>query len=276
MSGTFSRSFQLVKESFAVLKRDKKLLWFPIISSIVIILLLMSFIIPIYFFTGIKIKEITNIYLEYILYLAYFFVFYLLSYFIVMFFNTGLMTCVYIRLNGGDPALRDGFKNAAKHIGKIFIWALVSATFGVVLQAIAEKSKTLGRIVVAIAGITWSLLTFFVVPVMIFENLSVPHSIKKSGYLFKKTWGEKVFGQFSISLFFLFLVLIGVSILSVLFFKTDLFTILLIAYLVILEIIISGLNVIFATALYIYASTGKIPPAFSPEVIKNAFVPKTS
>lgn len=47
----FTRSYQLVKESFEVLKKDKEIMLFPVISVIVTILLLLSFIIPIFFLT---------------------------------------------------------------------------------------------------------------------------------------------------------------------------------------------------------------------------------
>ena len=275
MIGTFSRSFQLVKESFAVLKKDKEIMLFPIISSIVTILLFISFILPVYFFTYIKIGEITNNYLYYIL----FFIYYLLSYFIVIFFNTGLITCAHIKLNGGNPTFSDGFRNATKHIGKIFIWALISATVGLVLRTIADRSKVLGRIIIAVIGIVWSLLTFFVVPVMIFEDISVIQSIKKSGHLFEKTWGENVIGQFSMGFFFFILGLIGVVPL-ILSFSTGSFILtisalaLMIIYWVILGIISSSLNGIFVTALYDYANTGKIPSIYSSEIIKNAFKPR--
>lgn len=277
MAGTFSRSFQLVKESFAVLKKDKEIMWFPIISSIVTVLLFISFLIPVYFLTDIKTEGITNNYLYYILFFAY----YLLSYFIVIFFNTGLITCAHVRLNGGDPTFSDGFKNARKHIGKIFVWALISATVGLILRTIADKSKTLGRIVTAIIGMIWSLLTFFVIPVMIFENLSVIQSIKKSAHLFKKTWGENVIGQFSMGVFFMVLALIGIIPLIMSFFTFSFILVILTAslviiYWVILGIISSSLSGIFVTALYTYANTGKVPSVYSQAIIMNAFRPKIS
>jgi len=275
MAGTFSRSFQLVKESFQVLKKDKELIWFPMISLIVTVLLFISFTVPVYFLTDIKAGDITNNYLYYVLLFA----FYLLSYFIVIFFNTGLITCAHRRLNGEDPTFSDGFQNAKKHIGRIFVWALISATVGIILRIIANKSNTLGRIVIAFIGMAWSLLTFFVVPVMIFENISVIQSIKKSGYLFKKTWGENVIGQFSMGFFFLMLGLIGIIPLVISFFIGSFIIIVLavalvIIYWVILAIISSALSGVFVTALYNYANTGKVPSVYSPEVIESAFKPK--
>lgn len=280
MAGRFSRSFQLVKESFAVLKKDKEIMLFPIISSTVFILLFTSFLIPLFFLLkGMQAGDVTDIPTYY----AYpvLFLLYLVSYFIVIFFNTGLITCAHIRLNGGDPTFGDGFRNAVKHIGEIFVWALVASTVGIILRIAFDRSHTLGRIVISIIGMAWNLLTFFIVPVLIFEDLSIMESIKKSGYLFKKTWGETVIGQFSMGLFFTILVFFGFIPLVISFFLGSVIAVvfgfaIMLLYWIFLGIVSSSLNGIFITALYNYANTGKIPSAYSSEIIENAFKPKIS
>ncbi len=276
MMERFSRSFRLVKESFEVLKKDQEIMLFPIISAIVTVLLFISFIIPVFY---LNFRTPFRAYFEAGFGYIFLFVYYILSYFIVIFFNTGLITCAHIRLNGGDPTFSDGFSNAKKHIGTIFVWALISATVGLILRIISDRSGTLGRIVIAIIGMAWSLLTFFVVPVMVIENISVFESIKKSGYLFKKTWGENVIGQFSMGFVFSILGLIGIVPL-VLLFVTGFFIFIIpifaltVIYWVVLGIVSTSLDGIFIAALYNYANTGKIPAAFSPEVIRDAFQPK--
>ncbi len=276
MLENFSRSFQLVKESFEVLKKDKEIMLFPVISAIVTVLLFISFIIPIFYLDFDTMPR--RLFAGEFGYLLIF-IYYIISYFIVIFFNTGLITCAHIRLNGGDPTFSDGLNNARKHIGKIFIWALISATVGIILRAISDRSGTLGRIVAAIIGMAWSLLTFFVVPVLVLENTSVFESIKKSGYLFKRTWGENVIGQFSMGFIFFILGLIGIVPLGILFI-TGSFNMIILAfamtviYWVVLGIVSASLDGIFVAALYNYANTGKIPSAYSPEVIKNAFQTK--
>lgn len=230
---------------------------------------MISFIVPIFFYnTGID-----NF--GYVL----LFIYYILSYFIVIFFNTGLITCAHMRLNGKDPTFMDGFNNAKKHVGKIFVWALISATIGLILRIIADRSSWVGKIIVAIIGMAWSLITFFVIPVMVFEDISVFESIKRSGYLFKKTWGENVIGQFSIGFVFLILGIAGIIPL-ILVLMTGSFVLiipifaLVVIYWIFLGIVSASLEGIFVAALYNYASTGKIPSAYSPEVITTAFQPK--
>jgi hypothetical protein len=273
---SFSRSFGLVKESFNVLKKDKEIMLFPIISGVVGIALL-GFLLVSMLSTSL-LGDAGNVVFYPIL-----FVYYLASYFTVIFFNTGLITCANIRMNGGDPKFSDGMNNAMKNVGKIFVWALISATVGIILRRLSERSGLLGRIIIGLIGMAWSLLTFFVVPVMIFENVSVTDSIKKSGALFKKTWGENVIGQFSMGFLFFLLGLLGlipliIGVLSVMSGSVALmipFIGIAFLYWIMLAVLSASLNGIFLTALYNYASKGVVPAGFSEESIKGAWKAKT-
>tara|TARA_Y100000310_G_C20657382_1_gene802704 strand:+ start:42 stop:863 length:822 start_codon:yes stop_codon:yes gene_type:complete len=269
MFGSFSKSWILVKESYNVLKKDKELLLFPIMSGIFTIALLASFIVPI-FFTG---TFPFNSYLG-------LFIFYVLSYFIVIFFNSGLVICANIRLSGGDPTVKDGLKGAAKHIANILTWALIAATVGLILRILSDKAKDniFAQIVISLLGMAWSLLTFFVLPIMILENITPIDAIKKSASLFKRTWGETVAGNFTIGgIFFIaYLILLALGFGS--FFFLGLASLPFIGFLIIvfvfLIILSSTLNGIFITALYKYATTGEVPKAFSEDHVKHAFVSK--
>ena len=111
---------------------------------------------------------------------------------------------------------------------------------------------------------------------MIFENKTVFSSIKQSGSLLKKTWGENVIGQFSIGLIFGALSLIGVGAITLAFLSGSLTVLLVVGllaviYWTILGILSSSLNGIFVAALYNYATPGKIPEAYNQELIKDAF-----
>ncbi|ODS41375.1 MAG: hypothetical protein A7315_06460 [Candidatus Altiarchaeales archaeon WOR_SM1_79] len=274
MFESVSRSFDLVKVSFGVLRKDKEIMLFPIISGIVCILVSISFIIPLFVAEGFGVGET-----GYIWYIGLF-LYYLVSYFIVIFFNTGLIACAHIRLKGGDPTFSDGIAAASKNIGKIFAWALISATVGLLLRVISERSGTLGRFIVSMVGMAWNLLTFFVIPVMIFENQSALESIKKSGSLFRKTWGENVVGQITMGLFFFILGAIGVIIGIILLILIGSIAflpvlILVVLYLLAIAIVSASIDGIFKTALYIYAKEGKPPSVYSEDTIKNAFRRKT-
>ena len=268
-----------------MLKHDKEIMWFPVISGILTLLLFVSFIIPLGLLAiG---SEFTGTIEPF--YYGMLFLFYLGSYFIVIFFNTALIACADKRLHGGDPTVKYGLQKAWEHVGQIFIWSLISATVGLVLRIILDKlqdsdklgivGKIVGSIVVSLIGMAWTFLTYFVVPVIIFEKMSVFQSIKRSGQLFKKTWGESVIGQFSIGGAFALLYLVGVGVIILGFMSGSLSVILVtfsvaVVYMILLGILSSTLNGIFTTALYHYAKTGQVPSLYTKDTIEHAFKPR--
>jgi hypothetical protein len=269
------RSFELVKASWRILMDDKKLLVFPILSGIVTLLVIASFVIPIIFYPGaysLSTNTVAGIVLL--------FLFYLVSYFVVIFFNVGLISCVNARLNGKEMTIGEGLSAAGRHLGSIFAWAVVAATVGLILHMIEDRAGFLGQIATAIVGGIWSLVTLFVVPVLAFEDKGVFAAMKESASLFKKTWGESVVGTISITLIFAavgvvgFLLLLGTLFIgnTVLFLAALALFIVLIAILAILS---SAMQAIFTVALYTYAKTGAAPKVFGPGVVENAFAPQS-
>ncbi|MBU4402294.1 MAG: hypothetical protein KJ907_06105 [Actinobacteria bacterium] len=276
MQGTFSRSWQLTKESFEVLKTDKHLVVFPIISGIATIILFALLMVPAAFLSGLVAGNTDNTYVFYV----FFFIYYFAASFVVIFFNTALIACVQIRFRGGEPTFRDGIDCAYGNIGKIFAWSAINASVGLVLRMIRERAGILGSIVAGIIGIAWNLITFFVIPVIIFEGLGAIDSIKRSTSIFRKTWGENMVLRFSVGLIFFLLGLVGIiPIVLAALTKTAVVIIpvvgLVIIYWVVLAVIAAALNGVFATALYDFAVTGQVPRVFSPNVIQGAFSQKT-
>lgn len=268
------RSWELVKASGRILLEDKKLLVFPVISGIVTILVVISFILPL-LLTGVVLGT-TRAGPAWLLYL---FLFYVVSYFVVIFFNTGLITCVNARLQGRDTTISDGISHAIRHIGSILIWAVIAATVGMILRTIQNRSGTLGRIAIAIAGGIWGLVTMFVIPVLVLEDKGVVDAMKESVALFRKTWGESVVGSFSIGLIFGAIVAVGLLFvfaalstgsIAVMILAVALFLLLI----AIVSVVSSAMQGIFVTALYMYAKTGNVPASFDRGLIEGAFVPK--
>jgi len=277
--GKIASSFALVKQSFAVLKKDKEIMMFPIISTLVSIIIVITFVVPIVLFMNIMMQNTVIIYLS-------IFLFYTVTYFIVIFFNSGLITCAHMRLSGGNPTFKDGMSNAFAHIGPIFLWALISATVGTILQILMNQlerfgavGQVVGHLIISGLGLVWGLLTYFVVPVIIIEDVKPGQAMKDSVELFKKTWGENLIGNFSMGIFFGLMGLLGVVPVIISIFSGSLgiiiaTSVVVVLYWICLGIINASLQGIFTTALYIYAKTGKVPEAFEESVIVNAFTNK--
>ncbi len=276
MAGTFSRSIDLLKNTWQVLMMDKELLLFPVLSGLVTFLIVLTFLFPV-LFMGI-LGEISGF--GPIAWFLALFLFYYLSYAVVIFFNTGLIACATIRFSGGNPTVGDGIRFALDNLGKILSWALVAATVGLILSMVSRRSGLIGRIIIALIGIVWSLATFLVIPVMVFEDKGVFSAISESWQLLKKTWGENIIVNFGLGILFIPSVLLMVSvILSVM--TGNLLLVLVLVALTIISFVIAGilhatLQGIFVAALYQFATTGTIPRHMRSDLIRGAFAPEAS
>jgi len=270
-------SWALIKASAAVLRADKELVIFPIVSSIALLIVTASFGLPMAL-TGFfeKMSEGPGQVLGAIVG----FFFYVVQYTIIIFANSALVGAALIRLRGGDPTVKDGLAVATKRFGTILGYALIAATVGMILRWISERAGTLGQIVSAIGGLAWNLATFLVVPVLVVEGLSPWEAIKRSAGLLKKTWGEQIVGNFGLGLVFgllalavalvtvaiviaaaatesiaLIVVVIGIAILAFLF----------------LGLISSTLQGIYVAAVYRYAAEEQVDSFFSEDMVRQAF-----
>lgn len=279
--GKFSRTWHIMGQSWQVLKADKEILIFPLISGICCILIFASFAYPIFSqidFSAVEENDQVLIQQNWTYY-VFLFLFYLCTYFVIIFFNSAMVACAYKRMSGGDPTVGYGFQVAMSRIGAIFGWALVSATVGIILRMIEDRSRWLGKIVVALLGMAWTLTSFLAVPILVIDKQSPISALKQSAVLLKKTWGEQIIGGFSFSLVFFvlmlpafLLILLGVLTGSIVI------TVTLIAaaviYIITLSLIQSALTVIFKTAVYLYARDGQGPAAFDQDLLSSAMVPK--
>jgi hypothetical protein len=280
--GKWRGGLLIAKQSFALLKKDKEILLFPILSSVCTIILSVLFFIVIFIFfisgngdaLAVESAQTTSLQETIFIYGALF-VLYIIGAFIVAFFQAGLVTIVHARINGQDFTFRDGMQNAIRNSKKIFLWAVVTATVGIVLRFIADRSEWLGRLIAFFLGAAWGIVTFFIVPVLALEDLSIKDSIKRSAGIFRATWGETLVVNFSVGILF-FLILLGGATLYVLSLFTASWAVIIITsvlfvlFLIVLSLISSTLNTIFIIALYEYAAHQKSSEYFTPELLSGA------
>ena len=277
-----SRSWQLVKASGAVLKQDKELLLFPLISSISTLLVLACFAVPV---IGLgALDGLTGRGDGVISTAAYLiaFLFYLSQYFVIFFFNAALVGAAMIRLNGGNPTLGDGLRIASSKAGSILGYAFIAATVGMILRAIQERVGFIGKIIVGILGAGWTLATYMVVPVLVTRDVGPVDAVKESAMLLKKTWGENIAGQAGLGLAFgliQFGIIIGGILLVVAAAMTQNMPLtILTAALVVVAVLVTALihaalAGIYSAALYRYASGGEDTAGFNTAVLRQAFLP---
>jgi len=142
---------------------------------------------------------------------AVLFAFYVINYFIVIFFNIGLIHCTHLYFKGEQVSVRKGLQFSLSIIGRIFTWALFAGTVGFILKIIQQRSGIVGKIITGLIGVVWSIATFFVLPVIAYENVGPIDAVKRSSQLMKEKWGESLTSRFSFGLFqMLAILLLGV------------------------------------------------------------------
>ncbi|MBX3440386.1 MAG: hypothetical protein KF861_23050, partial [Planctomycetaceae bacterium] len=195
-----ANGWELAKSSWHVLRLDKELLVFPLLSGIACLLVLASFAVPLwnspYVNAVVDDGEAPQDVVAYLILFAFYFV----NYFVIVFFNTALVACAMIRFRGGDPTVADGLQAATSRLPQILAWALLSATVGVVLKAIESRSEKAGQIAAALLGGAWSIATYFVVPILVVEKADPFTAVKRSFAVLKKAWGESLAANFGIGL----------------------------------------------------------------------------
>lgn len=277
MFDKISRSWTLVKASAAVLRSDKELLLFPVISSIATLLVAATFLVPV---LGLRLFEGGGIG---VLGAIVGFLFYLCQYFVIFFFNTALVGAAMIRLEGGDPTVADGLRIARSKAGVILGYAAIAATVGLVLQMISEKAGFLGKIVVSLVGMAWTVASFLVVPILVSRDVGPVDAVKESIELLKRTWGENVAGNVGIGMAFglitMLVVVLAIGLViaaaavggAKLAIVVGIVGVLAVALVAVIQAALSG---IYSAAVYRYAVDGVAPAGFAGPQLQSAFQPK--
>ncbi len=273
-----SRGWRLSMMAFNVLRTDKKLLVFPLLSGLCCLVVLASFAAPLVASERFRTLVHNGQDMDNPTWYALLFAFYLVNYFVIVFFNAALVTCALMRFNGEEPTIGAGFNAACKCWPQILGWALVSATVGVILKVIEDRSEKVGQIVSSVLGFAWGVMTFFVVPVLVVEKVGPLEAVKRSCKVMTQTWGESLVANFGAGLviFLLFLgalvpVLLGALIGGPALVVGIVVSVLLV---IVVSLISSAANTIIITALYQYATNRRAPDAFDVDLLSGAFARK--
>jgi hypothetical protein len=277
-----SNGFSLAGSTWRVLTKDKHLIAFPLVSGFFFLLVVLSFAVPLATLVDWKqfeqqLQQNNNKPPVWVY--AVSFAFYFCTYFVIIFCNSALISCALLRFNGETPSLTDGFRMALARLPQIFAWAVVSATVGVLLKVIENVHEKVGEIVASLLGTAWSVVTFFVVPVLVVEKIGPMAAVGRSVSLLKKTWGEALVGNMGLNfiLFLLFIPIILVFVVGVLLLAKGMVPVG-IAVMVVAGILFllhmaisSALHTIFLAALYQYAADDRVPEGFDRHVMATAF-----
>ncbi len=266
--GRIGRSFQLVGQSYRIMMQDKELMVLPLISGLFII----AAVVAVAFGFGLDTSRLERRGVDTY---APLFVMYVATYSIGIFFQAAVVAGATERMRGGDPTVASALAAAGRRVGPIVMWAIVAATVGVALRVIQDRLAFVGKIIAAVLGAAWSLATFFVVPVLVLEDHSIPDSFRRSVSVFRKTWGETVvggttLGAAAVCAWLTLIAIAGLTAMTVGVFAIPVFAI----GAVFLMIFFSALQGVYVASLYRFAIDGGAAPGLDPTLLGQAFVPK--
>ncbi len=266
--GRIQRGFRLARASLEVLRSDKQLMVLPIVSTLAILVFSAAVLSPT-FIGGMGGKS-NRTAVGLLLVVVYF-----VSTFIATFSNAAIVAAATEKMEGRPGRAADGLRTAWSRVDRIIAWSALSATVGLLLRVAEQRGGIFGAIVGRIAGVAWSVVTFFVVPVIIYEPVGPIQAVKRSASLFRQRWGEQFVGNASIGLAVL---IVGIPMALVCVLVGSIAVPLGIALAVLafgtLLAASAALSGIFNAALYRYATVGSVPGPFSVDDLQGSFVPR--
>ena len=192
-----------------------------------------------------------------------------------VFFNGALVAGAYERLSGGDPTVRSALGRAVSRLPGLLPWAILTGTVGLVLQAARERAGWLGRFVVNMVGMAWETATFLVVPAVVIDDHGAVSGLKASASLLKRTWGENIAARVGFGLLGFIAIIPAVVVVAAAGALGGAALVLgilvAVPYVALLVVVLTALNAVFQTALYLYATTGSIPTGFADSNLEASF-----
>ncbi len=185
--------------------------------------------------------------------------------FVAVLFTAGLMFATREVMEGREPSVRGGVSAAWEHKGTLFAWAVLSTVVGLVVRALQESDNLATVVVGALLSVSWAVVTYFVVPVVVFEDETIRGVFGRSTDIVRDTWGESLGAEFGLGFVHgvLFLGVVAVAALAFLVSGSVAVAAAVGLPLVVVAFVVaSTLNGVAKVALYEYATTGEPPHYF--------------
>ena len=273
--GAWAQSRELTKQSWAVLRGNAYLLAYPLLGAVVCIVPL-AVMVPGFFFIATDRNWIGWGFVIVGLFLVQW---------VTAIFQAGLTVSAATEMGGGSSSLGHGLATAFGKIGRLARWAFVNTVVSVIIGLLrgnnGDSIVTLifRTVLAAAAGIMWELITFFVMPAMMLDDLGMIDAIKKSASTFKQRWGTQLSGGVRIGGLVALLGVIPAVILLVLGLVLTTagtwsvgipLAVLGAVILIVASLILSAIRGVFSVALYRYATQGIVEGGFTEQQLAGA------
>ena len=275
-----SRGWALTKQSWQVVRRDRSLLWFPVISAACGLVAAIVF-----FGAGAGLYAATDAPAAAVPFVVI--GLYVLTY-VGIYFGVALTACATRSLDGRDTTVAEGLAAARERRAVIASWAGVQLVVGALISLIQSLLReSVGGLASSIFGgladFAWTVASFFVVPVIALEGLGPKAALERSGSIIKQHWGEGATGAFSIGGLIVlagFLPAFGLGMLAASVASSApalaaLLGVAAVAVLVVAVLVQTAMMAVFKVALFRFATEQQVLGGFSQTDLEQAFVTRS-
>lgn len=267
---------QLMQSSWALLRQDRELVWLPLLGAVFAALAAAVLAVPglaVGFLAGDSTVSQVGFWvaLAFALFAATC---------VSVFFQAAIVIGANERAEGRDPTRSLLLRQAWHHKGRILQWSVLTTTVGLLLRVVQDRLGSAGAILGALGGLTWGVVSFLVVPVLVSEDVGPMTAVKRSSTLLKQTWGTSLrtavrFGWIALVAWLpvLAVVALGVFLLgqgSVGIATGVVLLVLGVVAMVILAMVFSAVGGYARALIYRYA-TGQATPGVEPRLLAAAF-----
>lgn len=204
--GRIQHSWYFLLDCFKFLKNNPDLLILPFLSLLAMGGLVGSLL----YFSFNDINQFIRLYQQdKVLLISGALGFYFFLSFIILYFNAALMNCVLQRLQGNQFSVRQGLVLTISKAGPLFQWTLVSASICLLINLLEKLNSAIADLMSAVFGFSWGITSYFVLPVMIAENIGPIQAFKKSINLIGRGWRRLV--SINVIFYLILLALVGIG-----------------------------------------------------------------
>src|SRR5882672_206199 len=213
-------------------------------------------------------------------------VIYFVSMFLATFFATAFYHEILGALQGSGVSIRGGLGFAMSKLPAILLWSLFAGAIGFLIRMLEERVGLIGKWIVRLIGIGWSVASVFAIPIIVMEEERNPITIlKRSAGTLKKTWGESLTGFIGIQaagtvvillslLAFVVVTAVGVALEAP--WLILVFGVLWVCGLFAFFYTLGVASNVYRGALYLFAANGEVPGYFDRESMDLAWKRKKS
>ena len=260
--GRLKTGFKLTVDSIGVIRSHPKLLTLPLLGGASAVFFWILFLLPLF------VAELLGSGLIVVV----LFMLYFVTTFFASLFTAALVFAVNQVFHDEEPDIKESIRAAWQRKGPILAWSAIAAVVSLLLKWLEQQDNTLSSVANMVFGIAWSVTTFFIIPVIVFEDVTVKTMFTRSAETFKDTWGESIGVGFGVAIIQFAVAAVGILIAAGAFLV---FGALFPALGIVLGVVLFGAALLAAylvgqtiwavtkTALYVYAAEDRIPDEFA-------------